>query len=172
IFLLAEYGFRYSRKIGQNESLQGFKGGDFFERVFQKNTTCPLRIFKRWHESKTATCRGGRGTAFLFLFSLKKKKGQRVVQVVAYHLIRHICQQGFSVADHVTKLVWYNVLYQNRIWLSPCDMMSVRNGGGLSMAHVQNFSRGAVGGLSSNSGRKTENHSHTDIDTARSHENY
>src|SRR5699024_7626028 len=109
---------------------------------------------------------------FLFLFSLKKKKGLRVFQVVVFHLIRHICRKGFSVADHVTKLVWYNVLYQNRIWLSSCDMLNVRNGGGLSMAHVQKFSRGAVGGLSSHIERKTKNHSNKDIDTERTHENY
>ncbi len=51
-------------------------------------------------------------------------------------------------------------------------MLNVRNGGGLSMAHVQKFSRGAVGGLSSHIERKTENHSNKDIDTERTHENY
>src|SRR5690625_1944026 len=51
-------------------------------------------------------------------------------------------------------------------------MLIVRNGGGLSMAHVQKFSRGAVGGLSSHIERKTENHSNKDIDTERTHENY
>lgn len=51
-------------------------------------------------------------------------------------------------------------------------MLNVRNGGGLSMAHVQKFSRGAVGGLSSHIERKTKNHSNKDIDTERTHENY
>src|SRR5699024_1740215 len=97
--------------------------------MFQKNTTCPLRIFKRWHESKTPTCWGGRGKVFLFLFSLKKKKGLRVFQVVVFHLIRHICRKGFSVADHVTKLVWYNVLYQNCFGPPSHDMLNVTKWG-------------------------------------------
>src|SRR5699024_3075809 len=74
IFLFAEYGFRYSRKIGQNESLQGFKGGDFFEWFFQKNTTCPLRIFKRWHESKTPLAEVAEVGFFCFFFHVKKRK--------------------------------------------------------------------------------------------------
>lgn len=40
------------------------------------------------------------------------------------------------------------------------------------MAHVQKFSRGAIGGLSSHIERKTSNHSNKDIDTERTHENY
>lgn len=40
------------------------------------------------------------------------------------------------------------------------------------MAHVQKFSRGAVGGLSSHIERKTLNHSNEDIDNERTKENY
>lgn len=40
------------------------------------------------------------------------------------------------------------------------------------MAHVQKFTRGAVGGLSSHIERKTENHSNKEIDIERTHKNY
>lgn len=40
------------------------------------------------------------------------------------------------------------------------------------MAHVQKFTRGAVGGLSSHIERKTSNHSNKDIDRERTHLNY
>src|SRR5699024_2482963 len=56
--------------------------------------------------------------------------------------------------------------------LFPYTTLFRSNGGGLSMAHVQKFARGSVGGLSNHIERKTENHSNKEIDKERTHENY
>lgn len=51
-------------------------------------------------------------------------------------------------------------------------MMNVSSLGGLTMAHVQKFTKGAVGGLSIHIERKTLNHSNKDIDVDRTEKNY
>ena len=97
-FIFAEYGFRYGKHNGQNESLQGFKGGDFFEWFFQKNTTCPLRIFKRWHERKSPFAEVAEGGFLVSPFSEKKVKVLRVLifQVVIFPLDPAISWKAFE----------------------------------------------------------------------------
>src|SRR5699024_12625651 len=83
-FIFAEYGFRYGKPIGQNESLQGFKGGDFLSGFFKKYYLS-LANFQTLAREQIPFCRGGRGKVFLFLFSLKKKKGLNVFVILVEH---------------------------------------------------------------------------------------
>lgn len=75
-------------------------------------------------------------------------------------------------ADHVQNFNFGITCYTKWFWASVCDILLITNLGGLTMAHMEKFSRGSVNGLSIHIERKTVTHSNKDIDPERSYLNY
>src|SRR5699024_4618124 len=71
---LAEYGFRYSRKIGQNESLQGFKVEIFLSGFFKKILPAPCEFSNAGTRARPPLAEVAEVGFFCFFFHVKKRK--------------------------------------------------------------------------------------------------
>ena len=72
-FCLLSTAFGTHKKSDKMKVCKGLKV-EIFWVVFSKNTTCPLRIFKRWHESKSPFAEVAEVRFFCFFFLWKKRK--------------------------------------------------------------------------------------------------
>src|SRR5699024_9980311 len=107
--------YRHTFSNGQNKKIKGERV-EIFQRSVLKNTTRTLNFFKRVRATPLL-----RKQEVVFWFYLFRKKGKGLILFVQIFKIwrgvgrvaQGLCRHCRPLGEHVTKLVWYNVLYQN-----------------------------------------------------------
>src|SRR5699024_3433207 len=134
-----------------------------------------LANFQTLAREQIPFCWGGRGKVFLFLFSLKKKKGLNVF----VRLVGHSANSRKSVADRTLYIVKYSALYFT--WSSDrkirkCLTFLTPKRSDLYMSYavvrMQKMKSHDLKGIQFHNKPEIENKTNDNIDKKHSHENY